>query len=129
MSQSWERISKEEYETRKKEALERWTDSGKAVDLSQTPHDIYVVKRRGKISDSAGNVYVVEKGETIKILDAGRREYQDVTWRYSVEELCVVVAGGNEATLKRGTSIAVLPKDWKEQLVARRHDESGGSNN
>jgi len=109
---SWKYISKEEYDCRVAEAqAPRAT-----VNLEFTSMDIYKVAADGQVSGSNG-LLKVAAGETVKVLDE-KSKYESKGWVYTVERLVVHMPVGT-ASLKRGTPVAILQKDWKDQLRAQ----------
>ena len=87
------------------------------VRLDELPFDIYVLAEEAVLSGPDGQC-VVPSGERIKVLEDS---WTGESWVYEVIQVTVRLPGGSTASLKKGTKIAVLQENYKEQLKSHVH--------
>ena len=87
------------------------------VDVRRTGNDIYRA-RSGRVIGEDGEHDIT--GEDLKLLD----DDCEAPWVYRVLDAVVCLPGGFSETIKPGTRVAVLAKDYQE-LLKHAHRDAG----
>ena len=80
--------------------------------FTETHASIYPTTGKSVIR-RGGEEFVVESSERVKLLPSSQ---EDDPWVYEVKQMEVRVPGGWKASLKEGTKVAVLPRNYKKLL-------------
>tara|TARA_R100000152_G_C6772317_1_gene199167 strand:+ start:686 stop:1099 length:414 start_codon:yes stop_codon:yes gene_type:complete len=120
----WKYVSDQEYFDGKENQLTAAAPRpvGPKPPIYETQFKIFPVASPGKIYQDGGNIEEISQGEKIKILTD---RWENGDWVYKVSRLSIRLGNGYEVSLKKGTRIAVLPKDYRQQLERQKDGGDG----
>jgi hypothetical protein len=104
----WRFLDDEEYEVLKKRSEELFPPPRKGHDPRHALHNVYPTSGFGSVVDKDGDAHLIDPGEWIKVFE---NDPPDEAWVVFVQDITLVMPGGNRVDLKRGAPVAVLPEE------------------